>query len=179
VIANARDAIQKERDLLLSGVNKRTIYSRYSNEDDDIRQAADRRLRKLDAFHSQRLERQISLTQNLARLSPTASFLFASVRLAGTGPSLHRYVRQAHQQFRSDREAFFDELRERSIGRDHNSVRTPEGWFQPESLPRLSLFRESVRESLDAALPDVLLLAAYNVLFFMAAYVAFLCYDVT
>ena len=179
VIANARRAIEKERNLLLRGVSKRSIYSRFSKEEQNIKEMSDRRIRKLNAFHSSRLERQIALTQNLARLSPSASYLFASARLAGTGPSLHGYFRQAREQYRRDRDAFFQSLSDAGIGHRNNDWNTPEGWFQPDTLPRLNLFRENLRESLDAALPDILLLVAYNVLFFMIAYVAFLRYDVT
>ena len=54
-----------------------------------------------------------------------------------------------------------------------------EDWFDPGDVPRLSVFSESLSEAFDAALFDILLLAVFNVLFFLLSYVLFLRYDVT
>lgn len=45
---------------------------------------------------------QTVLSQNLARLSPSASYLFAVMRVAGTRPALWRYFHKAYERFREE-----------------------------------------------------------------------------
>ena len=52
-------------------------------------------------------------------------------------------------------------------------------WFKPDELPRFRMFEETLTDSFDAALYDILLLLLYNALFFLLSYLFFLRYDVT
>ena len=54
---------------------------------DDLNQESDRRRNMLEDFYQDKLSFQTHVSQNLARLSPSASYLFAVTRLAGTGPT--------------------------------------------------------------------------------------------
>ena len=131
--------------------------------------------RKLDQFHREQLQAQIALTQNLARLSPSASFLFAATRLAGTGPILAEYFDQALARYQHEHRRWRRQIFRTTIGGDPR-----EGdWLRAEDLPRFAIAFERVADSLDAALFDILLLLVFNALFFMLAYAFFLRYDVT
>ena len=128
------------------------------------------------------MDRQTRLTQNLARLSPSASYLFAVTRLAGTGPELFTHFRAAVDRFQRGHEEFEREIYRRnggSITFTRDGPQMVAGWFDADAVPRLQVFAEEVTEALDAALFDILLLAVFNVLFFMLSYVLFLRYDVT
>ena len=123
---------------------------------------------------------QISLSQNLARLSPSASYLFAVTRLSGTGPSLFAHFSAAVERFQEGhRELEMRAYRDGSITFTREGPQVPGGWFDADAVPRLQVFREGATEAFDAALFDILLLTVFNVLFFMLSYVFFLRYDVT
>lgn len=174
VIESEKAAIAREADLLVAGISKRKVYGD-EQESERIRRDAEGKMRKLDQFYSERLQVQIELTQNLARLSPSASFLFAATRLAGTGPVLAEYFDQAMTRYQHEHRRFRRELYAVTIGDD----RRESDWLRAEDLPRFSVALEQVADSLAAALFDVLLLLVFNVLFFMLAYTFFLRYDVT
>ncbi|MFC1526165.1 ABC transporter permease subunit [Candidatus Latescibacterota bacterium] len=181
VIDAEKQAIDRESQLLLEGINKRKVYGD-QEESEQIRQDADSRKGKLEEFYRDRMQRQVSLSQNLARVSPSASFLFAATRLAGTGPALFRSFHDALEHFQEAQ----DEYRMRTF-RTVYSGRGPDGrpqisdadWFNPEDLPRFKMTGESTADGLNGALTDILLLAVYNVLFFMLAFMRFLRYDIT
>ena len=150
-------------------------------ESERIRDEAERRQDKLEDFYSDRMRRQISWSQNLARISPSASYLFAATRLAGTGPNLFRQFQSALDQFREAQQDYRRDLQRSGVvewGRSGPRVNDPD-WFRPDDLPRFTMSEEGVLEALNLAFTDILLLAVYNVLFFMLAFVSFLRYDVT
>ena len=57
-------------------------------------------------------------------------------------------------------------------------VRQGGGEISTEDYPRFVRFRTGLGDRVAAALPDLALLGLWNVLFFAAAYVGFLRYDV-
>ena len=180
VIDAEQRAIDRETELLQESIRKRKVYGD-AQEGERIQQEAEQRKRKLDDFYDDRMSRQISLSQNLARLSPSASYLFAATRLAGTGPDLFRHFSEAVERFQDAHSDF-----RRGMFRNITSWDQATGpqlgeadWFDPADVPRFSMFSESLSEAFDAALFDILLLAVFNVLFFLLSYVLFLRYDVT
>lgn len=174
VIEAEKAAIDREADLLRQGIRKRKVYGD-EKERERIRLAADEKKRKLDQFRAEQLQTQIELTQNLARLSPSASFLFAATRLAGTGPVLAEYFDQALRHYQHQHRRFRRQIFRTTIGDDPR-----EGdWLRAEDIPRFAIAVERVSDSLDAALFDILLLLVFNALFFMLAYLFFLRYDIT
>jgi len=184
VIDAEKQAIDRESQLLLEGIRKRKVYGD-QNEAEKIQLDAERRKNKLEEFYQDRMKSQISLSQNLARLSPSASFLFSATRLAGTGPTLFAHFQKAKERFQKQHEEYrrdvFQELyrsgrAEFSQGRVQVKDRD---WFQLDDLPRFRMFAETLSDSFNAALFDILLLAVFNVLFFMLAFVFFLRYDIT
>ena len=180
VITAEKQAIDRESELLLEGIQKRKVYGD-DNETERIRQDAEKRKNKLDKFSRNELNKQIDLTKNLARISPSASYLFASTRLAGTGPNLFGIFQKAQGRFQANLDAYREELF--NSDKIEWSRRGPQAndpdWFRKEDLPRFKMKAERLYNSFNEALFDILLLVIYNVIFFMLAYVFFLRYDVT
>jgi len=180
VIDAEQRAIEREAQSLQESIRKRKVYGD-AEESERIQQESDQRQRKLETFYKDRMSSQVSLSQNLARLSPSASYLFAVTRLSGTGPALYAHFSAAVERFQEEHQEF-----ERSAYNNGSITFTREGvqgvpddWFDADAVPRLQVFHEGVSEALDGALFDILLLTVFNVLFFMLSYVFFLRYDVT
>ncbi len=180
VIEAEKQAIDREVQLLMAGIGKRKVYGD-QKESESIRQDGESKKRKLEEFYQDKMSRQISYSKNLARLSPSASYLFAATRLAGTGPNLFDYFQKALDRFHQGHDEFRQSMYSRDIMEWTQSgpkVKDPD-WFDAENLPRFDMFAESLDDSFDAALFDILLLAVFNVLFFMLSYTIFIRYDVT
>ena len=180
VIDAEKQAIERESQVLLESIQKRKVYGD-RDEFERIREDAEKRQNKLDKFFRDKLKAQIGLTQNLARISPSASYLFASTRLAGTGPDLFATFQKAHERFQQSQQEYQNDLfRSDKIEWDRSGPKAndPE-WFRADDLPRFEMKAERLNDSFNAALFDILLLVIYNVIFFMLSYVFFLRYDVT
>ena len=147
---------------------------------DELNQESDRRRSMLEDFYQDKLSFQTSVSQNLARLSPSASYVFAATRLAGTGATLSDDFAQAEQRFKESVEKYMNHMYREGVdwGPEGPTVKDPE-WFNLEDIPRFKMLEERLEDSLDAAMTDILLLAIYNVVFLMASYLFFLRYDVT
>ena len=182
VIDAEQRAIDREAELLQEAIRKRKVYGD-DEESGRIQQEAEERKAKLEGFYQDRMSRQISLSQNLARLSPSAGYLLAATRLAGTGPDLFAHFSDAVERFHGAHDDFRSQMYRNVTWRSgpggHGPEMEKDDWFDPDDVPRLSVFSESVSEAFDAALFDILLLVVFNVLFFLLSYVLFLRYDVT
>jgi len=101
-------------------------------------------------------DRLVRLSQNITRVSPTASFTFLATDLMGTGISEERRLKRAVRQY------FFEGSEDDERGH-----------------PSFAYQRTSCQEVLArGGLNDLLILVLFNLLFFAATYVAFLRYDV-
>ncbi len=180
VIDAEQQAIDREAELLQDSIRKRKVYGD-QQESERIQQDAERKRRKLDQFYNDRMTRQVSFSQGLARLSPSASYLFAVTRLAGTGPVLFDRFRDANDRFQEAQEDWRNDLyRSGVVEFSRTGPRVnDEDWFDPESIPRFQIYAESTRQAVDAAMFDILLLIVFAVLFFMLSFAFFLRYDVT
>jgi ABC-type transport system involved in multi-copper enzyme maturation permease subunit len=180
VIDAEQRAIEREAELLQDAIRKRKVYGD-PEQSERIQQESEQRQRKLEDFYEDRMSRQISLSQNLARLSPSASYLFAVTRVAGTGPGLFDHFSAAVERFQGAhndyRNGMFRNVEEWR-GREGPTLRDAD-WFDADDIPRLQVFSEGLSEAFNEALFDILLLTVFNVLFFMLSYVFFLRYDVT
>ena len=103
-----------------------------------------------------RFERLVSLSQNITRVSPTASFTFLATDLMGTGMLEEGRLKKAVVKYMFPSE---DE--------------------QQRERPKFSYQRASCREALGrGGLNNLLLLVLFDLLFFATTYVVFLWYDV-
>ncbi|UCF15555.1 MAG: hypothetical protein JSW59_19325, partial [Phycisphaerales bacterium] len=110
----------------------------------------------LTADYRNRFDRLVTLSQNITRISPTASFTFLATDLMGTGILEEGKLKSAVMQYMFGSGG--------GGGRDR---------------PTFSYQRTSCREVLGrGGLNNFLILVLVNLLFFAATYVAFLRYDV-
>ena len=183
-ITAEKDAVDRETrfKLHMASRSQELNYGRKGEQRaEKIKREGERRKRALEQFYHDNLNQQIERSQNLARISPAACFLFAATRLAGTGPELAIKFRTAQRQFQDADEEYSNWLwhGKHLKWRDGERYMRDENWFQREALPRFHMTREVMSDRVDAASFDMLLIVLFNVLFFMVSYAAFLRYDVT
>ncbi|OGG56116.1 MAG: hypothetical protein A3F84_28680 [Candidatus Handelsmanbacteria bacterium RIFCSPLOWO2_12_FULL_64_10] len=130
-----------------------------------------RRQEQIQADYDRRLDRQVAAATWLSRLSPTASLIYTAGEIAGTGVRDWRRFRKTLHEYRV---RFLNYAEDKWIER----AKQGGGEISTADYPRFVYFRPDLRERLGAAVMDVGLLAFWNLLFFVAGYVAFLRYDV-
>lgn len=112
------------------------------------------------------LDRQTRTGQHLARLSPVASYLYASTTLAQTGV----YDYQDYRQWFFERIKEYSRIGKSVADREYLLEAGRKGWYVYQPL--------SLRRSFSEISMDIALLMLWNVLLFMGANMAFLRYDV-
>jgi len=117
----------------------------------------------LMADYRNRFGRLVNISQNITRLSPSAAFTFLATDLAGTGLFEERRVKQAVLQYKN-----------RVWNRETDSDGNLLGDFPAFSYRRTPLTDVLNMENLG----NLAILILFNLLFFTAAYVFFLRYDV-
>jgi ABC-2 type transport system permease protein len=156
------------------------------HDEDEYRESGQRLVAKalegIDQFRRNRVQEQIALARNLARISPSACYAYAASDLAQTGigsfAKFQRYVIWYRH--------LFNEIKDRLIAVYRQEAHGKNTWwggmqFEPKDLGLIPRFRPldvPFTDSLAAALPDIGLLLAFNAVFFLGAYAAFLSYDV-
>lgn len=126
---------------------------------------------------------QVAFAKNVVRLSPTAVYQYAAETIAGTGlRHYERWMKQA-EEYQRQFEQFIvaedakDETSKHVIGAVGDTYMSRKG----VELKQVPVFVEQpapVKEALEAALLDLLLLFVFNVVLFMLAYAGFLRADV-
>lgn len=144
---------------------------------DEFRAKRDAAIDRIDAEFDRRKAREAALARNLARLSPVSCLVHVLTELAGTGFLEEEKWRETRTRFHQ----FLD----REIASKQHAVGLKDAWsssfggidwkapapaIPPEPVP--------LERALGAVWVDIVLLAAYAILFFAGAYVAFLRYDV-
>ena len=127
------------------------------------------------AYLDENPNRQSLLAVNISRISPTAVYYNAAAILAETDLGNFWHFMEQTRQYRRE---WVEYLRDEKI---FSSRR----WFTAESkepfdlsrIPRFKEQNESIGNSLQRALPDIMILTVLNILFFMGAFVSFLRYD--
>lgn len=134
----------------------------------DIRKEITEGLRMQDAF-DQKANQQVDLAKQVSAISPYACFTYLANTLSGTGVEAER-----DQSQKTGRH--LNELGEYILGKltQMRSLSDVDKKMDISDIPKFSYTEQSVSERLSASLNYFLLLAIFNVVFFMAAYVAFL-----
>jgi ABC-type transport system involved in multi-copper enzyme maturation permease subunit len=155
---------------------------------DEIAAERDRKMSELsNRLNEQRANgqrRQELLAYSLARVSPTAAFTLAATRLVGTSIDLKQHFAREAAAYQDSYGKFMQEKTGMNLGGrvvimklSSSQDGEQEKPIDPHELPAFHYRPPGLAESFDAALPDLGLLAGFNVLFFLAAFVAFLRYD--
>ena len=129
------------------------------------------------AYLDENPNRQSLLALNISRISPTAVYYNAAAILAET--DLGNFW-QFMEQTRQYRREWVEYLRDKKIFSSHR-------WFTGKDsqepldltgIPRFKEQSEGIDGSLQRAVPDIMILAVLNLLFFMGTFISFLRYDV-
>ncbi len=169
-------AIEQETDLRLQRVWQSTLA--YGPEgqkmQEEIQQEGERRQDKLERYYQEAFRRQTEASMTFSRLSPAASYRYATTELSGTGVHLYTGFRKGYQRFQDDFEEYSSDIFQR-----RNDEKLQDDWFQKDEVPAFEIMRDRLGDALDRIFFDLMLLAVYNLLFFMGSYLFFLRYDVT
>ena len=170
-----KEAVDREIDIRQRRVSRNMLgYGEEAQKlQDELDRERTRRKDKLDDFYNDKINVQINISKTISRISPAASFKYASTELAETGITLHDSFKKAYKRFRDEFRSYAENLRERQ-----RENKLSEDWFQPDEIPRLRMFTPTINDTINTVLMDILLMAIYNVLFFITGYVFFLKYDV-
>ncbi len=134
-----------------------------------------------DRHNRQAVQERVAF--GLARLSPTASLSLATTALAGTGLELKNRFRVEATRYRQTFNEFMKEKTGMNVGGrmimwKHSDEEEEEPkQIDAEEIPAFEYRTASLADSLTAALPDLGILALFNLLFFLGAFVAFSRYD--
>jgi ABC-type transport system involved in multi-copper enzyme maturation permease subunit len=159
---------------------RRRLWRAYMSE------LANERTEKLDAF-SQRLNEdrrnrdlgRQRLALGIARISPASVFTLAATTLAGTSLKLKNRFDQSARAYRDAYTRFLEEKTGSAMtgwwmrGESEN-----EEEIDPYELPAFKYEAAGLSDHVTGAIPDLVILLLFNVVFFVGAFVAFLKYDV-
>ena len=182
-IASQREAIQREvwqemrqRMRQASGDERRQLR-------DEARQRIGSETDKLLADYLEKIDAQIETSILLARVSPSANYVYATAGLAGSGLNdfsvLREYVKRYRDEFvewtREEQRRRNREAENASDPNERQEIR--DAPVDPDDLPKYAPPRGSLGHVLVAAQTDLLVLIMLNVVFFLGAYMKFLRYD--
>jgi ABC-type transport system involved in multi-copper enzyme maturation permease subunit len=175
-IKSEKDAVDKEIDARKNHYQQSSGETwggaTYEREMERLDKEGDRRKTEWDNYLKERRRSQARWAQNLGRLSPSASWVYAAAYLTQTGPA-------AYERFEEARERMFKGMKQLDEKTDDYWDKNGKNMrFEHDEIPILKTSLPVLGDSVNKALPDLLILAILNVLFFMASFAAFLRYDV-
>ncbi len=184
-------AIAGEREAI-----RRATWSQFRGRDwrgmsreqrDELRQQAeaeaDEKTRRLLDDYGRRLERQVTAGVALARISPSSSYVYATASLAGAGledyDGLRAYIDRYRLRHLESLAAIERERRLLAEGIQDREERSEimEAPVDPDDLPAFAPPRRPLVDVLLTNDVDLLVLIVLNGVFFLAAYVGFLRFD--
>ncbi len=121
----------------------------------------------------QRRQRQIAM--NFARISPTSSMTFAVMSMAGTGIERHEKFLNTVKAYKPIFTKYVNNKMINAI--DFSQQNQQQGKLDISDMPVFNFKGETISDSLNRSLVDVLVLGLMTILFFMLSFVSFLRYD--
>ncbi|MHC4455742.1 MAG: ABC transporter permease subunit [Planctomycetota bacterium] len=119
---------------------------------------------------------QTKLAKNLACISPFANFVYVARDLTGTGLRSLEYFEQTKAEYGKQFWSYVEKKEQEAM--EKNPAFGPESLLDVSDRPRFVFKEEALKDKLNAILPYWGILALFNVVFFAAAFVGFLRYDV-
>ena len=119
---------------------------------------------------------QTKLAKNLACISPFANLAYIARDLTGTGLRSLEYFAHTHGEYRSQ----FRKYAEKKMDdeREKNPAFSGKSFLDLSDRPRFVFKEEPLKGKLIEVLPYLGILILFNVVFFVAAFAAFMIYDV-
>jgi ABC-type transport system involved in multi-copper enzyme maturation permease subunit len=184
VLAGQREAIQRGmwnsmREKMRQAQTREARQQLQDQAQAQVREETD----KLVADYLQKVDRQISLGIMLSRISPSASYVYATAGLAGSGmddfAGLREYIKRYRQDFMAKVQEIWTERQRQAEAAEDASERQEimEAPIDPKDLPAFDPGRPQLAAMLTGTQTDLLILTVLNVVFFLGSYVGFLRYD--
>ncbi len=130
------------------------------------------RKQRWDRFLAEASRRQTDLARTLGRISPAVCWTYSAVALMDTGPESYKQFEEARKRLMKDLDEFGKKVyQEQSKTGDWPKITA-------EQVPSLQIAKTNFGTAAKNALNDILILLVLNVVFFLAAFVFFLRYDV-
>jgi len=180
-IASERTAIRRAA---FAGMRRRGLDR---DQRDALREEAElRQAKETDALMSdfaRRLQAQVEASTTMARLSPSASYVYATASLAGSGlaefSALRVYIDRYRVEFAEALERIQSDRRRSVEGIQDREERDEimEAPIDPDDLPVFAPPRIPLAQIAADGQIDILLLVILNGTFFLLAYLGFLRYD--
>jgi len=167
------EEIRLKRDRLTATSGELGYGDKIEKEKEKLERERKRLHRQWDNFYKGACDRQMDLAQTFGRVSPSASWIYASAALTNTGPKVYERLEAGTKRTLTAFKDFEDDFwkSRRGSGKKRVEIRS-------DQLPSLKLTFPTTKEVVEHSLNDVLLLIILNVVFFMLAFVFFLRYDV-
>jgi hypothetical protein len=128
-------------------------------------------LKRVEEFNK-KIER---FTRNICRISFASTYDYATSAITETDTESYRHFMEQTREYRRDIVQYLTDKRAFS---SRQWFASDKGKADFADMPVFQQRSEEVRESVKRALPDILILFIWNVIFFMGAYLSFLRYDV-
>jgi ABC-type transport system involved in multi-copper enzyme maturation permease subunit len=151
----------------------------------DIADKRDKKIQELSSrLNEERQNKQIqmeNLAFGIARISPAASLSFAISNLSGTSIKLEDLFKQSASSYQNDYAKFMVQKTGMNMGflfvqRIEPGGEKPKA-INPREIPEFIFRKESLGETLNAAIPDIGILFLFSLVFFTAAFFSFRKYD--
>ena len=117
-------------------------------------------------------DKQEKLALGISRISPTAVFTLAATELCGTSIELRNNYREKTAAYAKIYEKFLEEKQNQDNAEGNNSQAV-----NTEEIPLFVYESHELPVIIQRALPDMGILALFNLIFFCGAFTAFLRYD--
>ena len=137
----------------------------YTSEEEAI-------LRRIESFNKMRAS-QAKFSLMLFRLSPSAIFTYIASELAGTSPTYYENVRSADEDFGNE----YFRFTINRFAKMRSDVLT-EADVAKDAWPEFRLSKISLRDTISAILPEVLILVISNIAVFLGGFLSFIKMDV-
>ena len=119
---------------------------------------------------------QTKLSKNLACISPFANFVYVATDLTGTGLRSLEYFEQTKAEYGGQFWPYVEKKTQDAM--EKNPTFGSESLLDVRDRPRFVFKEEPLKDKLNAVLPYWGILVLFNLVFFAAAFISFLRYDV-
>ena len=135
--------------------------------------------KKLMEDFEQGMIRQVNMAANISRISPMAPFVYAATRISATGEKEREHFLKAIDRYQQNWISYAEDKSEEymAIMRARQAGEEAEE-FNVEDYPKFHYEAPLLKDQVQGALKDVLVLAVWTIVLFLGAFMSFLRYDV-
>ena len=159
----------------MSTEQRAELFQQMQQRREALRKEVNKVTEEIIRDYEQRLRHQVDIARTIPRLSPVASYAYANTDIGETGVRHERNLVNGLRAYQRQFSRYILEQQADAVGFGDQEDED----YRIDDMPVFKLRAESLAGRLTARTTDVLLLAVFAVLFFMAAFVSFLRTDIT